>query len=206
MAKGHDCTGLCFLCLQVLPMGWISAVGIMQAVHRRLMKDPVPRGAGLPSSSEIRKTMVLPIHCKSSTKCDWESEQRLIEGWQVYLDNFAALSVTSRSNLKKAQGQLSQWHALARSTWEKWNIPSAKDKSVASSLHAKELGCEIDGERGTLGPTCKRRLDAIMMSLFIISSDQPHRMWLAVVAERWNFCFQFRRPVSSVCCQVWRAI
>ena len=81
------------------------------------------------------------------------STQRLMEGWQVYLDNFAALSVTSRKNLSKAQGQLSQWHALARSTWEKWNIPSAKDKSVASSLHAKELGCEIDGERGTLGPT-----------------------------------------------------
>ena len=95
---------------------------------------------------------------------------------------------------------------MARSTWEKWNIPSAKDKSVASSLHAKELVCEIDGERWTLGPTCKHRLDAIAMSLYFIGTDQPHRMWLAVVAGRWNFCFQFRRPVISIFFQVWRAI
>ena len=61
---------------------------------------------GCPAHPRSEKTTVLPTQCKSGNLCDWESDQRLMEGWQVYLDNFTSLSVTSRANLSKAQGQL----------------------------------------------------------------------------------------------------
>ena len=90
--------------------------------------------------------------------------------------------------------------------WEAWNIPSAADKSVTNAYEAKELGCYVDGRAGTLGTTTQRRLDAIALSLFLISCKSPHQLWLAVVAGRWNYCLQFRRALSSVFYLVWQAI
>ena len=85
-------------------MGRKSAVGIMQAVHRNLMRVDKPMGAGLPPSGEIRKTAVLPT----------SSDQRMKEAWQVYLHNFFSLEVLSSSTLTKALGQLCKWHHAAR--------------------------------------------------------------------------------------------
>ena len=175
-------SGLPYLCFRVLPMGWTSAVGVMQAVHRNLMRMEKPLGAGLPGSGEIRKTAVLPT----------SQDQRTKEGWQVYLDNYFSLEVHSAKSLKKALGQLSRWHQAARECWKAHNIPSARDKSVASHLEAKELGCLIDGLRGTLSTTIQRRLDAITVTLHLIGARQPHRMWLAVCAGQWNFVLQVR--------------
>ena len=102
-------------------MGWLSAVGIMQAVHRRLIGTELPGGAQLTGSTEIRKTAVLPT----------SEDQRLKAGWQVYLDNFATAEVVKRHDFLKAEGQLSAWHKAARACWSRYNIPSAQDKGPA---------------------------------------------------------------------------
>ena len=91
-SKGLDCSGLGYLCLITLPMGWASATGVMQAVHRAiLVHHPHPRRA-LPTASEIRKSSVLPTG----------PDQRFHSGWQVYLDNFASLNVVKEASLRKA--------------------------------------------------------------------------------------------------------
>ena len=74
-----------------------------------------------------------------------------------------------------------------RESWEAWNIPSAKDKSVPTAFEAKELGCFVDGWAGTVGTTVQRRLDAIALAIFLVVVREPHRTWLAVGAGRWNF-------------------
>lgn len=56
LSRGHDTQGEGYMCLQVLPMGWASAMGVMQAVHRKIMLDTAPKGGGLPSAAGIRKT------------------------------------------------------------------------------------------------------------------------------------------------------
>ena len=53
---GREADGEGYLCVRVLPMGWISAVGIMQAIHRGLMLQEPPFGAGLKPGEEIKKT------------------------------------------------------------------------------------------------------------------------------------------------------
>ena len=151
----------------------------MQAIHRRLMTMPKPLGAGLPTANEIRKSSVLPT----------TEDQRLAAAWQVYFDNLAMVEVEAMKNLPLLEGAMSDWHQAARSAWEKWGIPSAKDKSVAQNLKAKELGCFIDGDHGLLGTDTGRRVSVIMVTLFLIGCPNPHRLWLALVAGRWNFCF-----------------
>ena len=100
------------------------------------------------------------------------------------------LSVETIGSLVKDQDHVHRWHEAARAAWEAWSIPSAADKSVSSSVNATELGCEIDGKRGVLGATRDRRLQVIAMTLHLIGADRPHRLWLAICAGRWNFCFQ----------------
>ena len=196
MAGGACTSGLGYLVLQVLPMGWKSAVGIMQAVHRRLLASSLAKGSRLPSGEEIRKTAPMPP----------SEDQRTLRGWQVYLDNYASFIIARIREAEAMEGQASEWHAKARAAWEMWNIPSATDKSVANAFTAKELGCHIDGRAGTLGTTVQRRLDAIALTLFLVSCRNPHRMWLAVASGRWSFIFQFRRAASSCFHLVWRAI
>ena len=79
-AKGipEDTPG--YLYLHVLHMGWFSAVGIMQAIHRNLLGTRLAGGAHLPEYAEVRKTAVMPT----------SDSQRFLAAWQVYLDNFAS--------------------------------------------------------------------------------------------------------------------
>ena len=184
MAGQTSTSGRGYLVLQVLPMGWKSAVGIMQSVHRRILASSLAGSNRLPSPAEIRKTAALPA----------SADQRTQAAWQVYLDNYASFLIARIRRAQELEGKASQWHRSARAAWEAWNIPSAQDKSVANAYTAQELGCYVDGWNGTLGTTAQRRLDAIALSLFILSSPNPHRMWLAITAGRWNFILQFRRP------------
>ena len=196
MAKGNDCKGRGYLVLQVLPMGWKSAVGIMQAVHRMILASSLAGPNRLPTPAEIRKTVPMPS----------SADQRTQKAWQVYLDNYASFLIALLREAEKLEGQASDWHKAARASWEAWNIPSAADKSVANAFEAKELGCFVDGYAGTLGTTIQRRLDAIAIALFLICVRNPHRMWLALGAGRWNFILQFRRVLSCSFYAVWRAI
>ena len=150
----------------------------------------------LSSSAEIRKTLPMPT----------SADQRTLKAWQVYLDNYASVMIVKLREAAKLEGQASEWHTKTRAVWEAWNIPSATDKSVANAYQAKELGCFVGGQAGTIGTTVQRRLDAIAIGLFLISARNPHKMWLALGAGRWSFILQFRRALSSTFYKVWRAI
>ena len=185
-----------YLVLQVLPMGWKSAVGIMQAVHRRLLSSHLAGRSRLPTTAEIRKTMPMPT----------SKDQRTDRARRVYVYNYASLSIEKIREALKKEGQASEWHRKARQAWEAWKPPSAADKSVANAFEAKELGCFVDGWNGTLGTTIQRRLDAIAIALFMICIPRPHRIWLALAAGRLNFILQFRRCLSNNFYEVWRFI
>ena len=108
-------------------------------------------------SSEVTETRLLPT----------SASQRLTEAWHVYLDNYAQMVIRQRCAHARATAEISKWHAAVRAAWDRWGIPSAREKSVVISLAAKELGCAIDGQRGTLSTTVSRRKQAIGLSLFL---------------------------------------
>ena len=66
---------LCSLCP---PMGWISAVGVCQHLHRRLLLASTSRGAGLPPLREARKDRPFP----------GSGDHPQVSWWQTYIDNF----------------------------------------------------------------------------------------------------------------------
>lgn len=64
---------------RVLPMGWSSSVGIMQAISREVLLS-----RGLPEDREIRRGVKPPPWFTQAASAATESRA----WWQVYLDNF----------------------------------------------------------------------------------------------------------------------
>ena len=70
---------LCWVACSVLPMGWLSAVGICQHLHKRMLQLPLKaQGAALPKDKEVRKDRPLPL----------DPDGRLRRFYQVHIDNF----------------------------------------------------------------------------------------------------------------------
>eukprot|EP00435_Cladocopium_sp_Y103_P046347 s1615_g13.t1 len=70
---------------KVLPMGWASAVGVLQHAHRRLaLRSPLSGGAGLLAPCEIRRDAVFP---------DLELERSM---WSLYLDDTTLVEMLDR--------------------------------------------------------------------------------------------------------------
>lgn len=58
---GQQGDGLVHIGLTVLPMGWHSAVGLMQAAHREIaLRSQVRGGAGLLEKCEIKQNAEFP--------------------------------------------------------------------------------------------------------------------------------------------------
>lgn len=104
------------------------------------------------------------------------------------------------------EGQISAWHRRAETAWEKHSLPSANDRLVVNVYEAKKLGARIDGDEGTLATTIQRQLDALALSMYSSAVPRPHRMWLDVSAQMWNFVLQFRRPASCCLYKTWQTI
>ena len=134
-----------------LPMGWRSAVGIMQGISRNVLLQ-----SQLPASSEIRKDRVVPkwmIECwRKGGSNGW---------WQVYLDNFISTEVRGNKDgagAGKVHFERSQW------AWDSAGILCAADKNVEEAV----LGAELDGHFGKLSGGSLRLLKACQSSLSFI--------------------------------------
>ena len=82
--------------MSVLPMGWKSAVGVMQAIHRGVLLSGGGFGGKLPGTAELKKTAPLPT----------SADQRCKEAWEVYLDNFAMAEVANKRKVEKLRSIL----------------------------------------------------------------------------------------------------
>ena len=77
-------------------MGWRSAVGIVQYLHRRLCLNADPAGAGLNPKLELRRNVIAPGDCTGRHR-QW---------WQVYCDNFDAGAAASTQELELKRQEL----------------------------------------------------------------------------------------------------
>lgn len=104
---------------RVLPMGWASAVGILQRAHRRLaLRNPLSGGAGLLGSCEIRRDSVFP---------DLEVEESL---WSLYLDEASLLEIMDRKLAQELKGQPPEEQQRLRKAYAQWGKPISLEKAA----------------------------------------------------------------------------
>ena len=75
---GSDSSRLIRLALAVIPMGWLSAVGVIQHLHRNIISSGRRHHGGLDPDAELVRGKPFPVTLDSFTRW-W---------WKVYVDNF----------------------------------------------------------------------------------------------------------------------
>ena len=184
-----------YLACCVIPMGWSSAVSIMQEIAERLTSI-----AKLPSTHQVRRTAPLPPWIVGVLDASTR-EQRA--WYHVYLDNFCAMEKIAKPT-RGEQGDF--FHRSIETAWESSGVLSSAKKKVVRSSEVQELGAHIHGEKGTLGPTPERLLKLVQITLAVIGQVRLKVKWIQVVVGRWVHIMSFRRPGMVIFDKVWHFI
>lgn len=153
-AKGED-IGLragvlyCLAC-KVLPMGWASAVSVMQEVSQALLNH-----GGLPRGEQVLRTKPLPTWLTEVLKAARVTSR----GWyHVYLDNFFSGECLGAGD---AGGRARELHSLAEAAWNSAGVLSSEKKKVVEAEAVQELGAMFDSEARLLGASAERLVKLI---------------------------------------------
>ena len=190
-----DCSEI-FLAATVMPMGWLSAVGILQHAHRRLATLTSP--TGLPLQAEIRRDAPLPQ----------VSLQAFQEFWHLYLDDSTFLEwVSQESDCKNSPAwRPSHFQEILHRVYRTWNIPWSEQKSIMREGRATRLGVELDGEEGLLGVHVEKRLELFQLAMHLLGSETISRKAMQIFLGKMVHLMQFRRPAFSFVHALWRRV
>ncbi|CAK9113205.1 unnamed protein product, partial [Durusdinium trenchii] len=142
------------LCAKVLPMGWNSAVGVMEEAAENLLRD-----IGLPERQSINRVQLLPAGFVE------KMSQEDVEGspfWHIYLDNYAS-GQRVRGEVECSLG--GELHTKAEEGWNARGILTAPQKSVHRATVTTELGAYVQGERGWIGVDPNRLEKTLKLSI-----------------------------------------
>ena len=182
------------LACKVLPMGWTSAVGVMQEIAERVL-----HAGGVPEKQQIIRGRPIPEWMVNVCQEAQKSEK---VWWHVYLDNYASGEKVATG--KEAQGRNLQM--LVEDLWEAAGIVSSKSKVVSEEGSATELGAFIGGHGNWIGAGPERLLKLAKSTLWILSRQQISKKVLQITMGRWVFAMQFRRPFMSHYERAWQII
>ena len=70
----------------------------------------------------------------------------------------------------------------------------------------QELGAQVDGVKGTLGPSPERLLKLVQSTLVVLAKGRLRKKWVQVIAGRWVHCMVFRRPAMAALDYTWMFI
>ena len=183
-----------YLSCAVLPMGWSSAVGVMQEIAESVLLQ-----GGVDDQGQIHKTCPLPSWMINSTS---EGMRQGRPWWHVYLDNFAG-------GAKVVEGQpkeLIELQRTAEALWGEAGIVVSTDKSVVAAESGVELGAFIGGSGQWIGASCERMIKIIKSTLWLIHQPSISKKKLQIMMGRWCFALQFRRPGMCQFDAVWAYI
>eukprot|EP00435_Cladocopium_sp_Y103_P030320 s1304_g7.t1 len=187
-------SGTTLVGLTVLPMGWASAVAVMQNAHRQLaLRSDLRMGAGLLAKAEIRKDAVFP----SLEECP---------AWTIYLDDTTIIEKVAKGVSDQLMGLPAEEQQRLRRVYEWWGIPTNAGKALERVKCAERLGALLDGERGLLRVTTKRSLDLLSLGAWLRSQGRFATKALQIYAGKAVHVLQFRRCLFAVMQEIFTEI
>ena len=170
--------GEVYISLKTIPMGWLSAVGVVQSAIRFLAFEI----AGLPQEKEVRKWREMP------------SEEKFL----LYLDSVDQLRVVSKTMAKVLEGQPSQEHEAFSSGCDRMGLPRNQSKALAGALHGSLQGGELRSETGIFMLQPEKMQMNIAMAYFMLTQEKWAMRETTGLVGRLVFAAAFRRPLLAV--------
>lgn len=183
------------LACNVLPMGWLSSVAIMQEISERILHT-----RGLDLASQLVRNRPLPAWMVGLVDMAKKEDR---SWWHVYLDNFAAGQIVSAEQQGLSGGML---HEMAEHAWQTAGVLSSEKKRKSAIREAEELGAFIDGAGQYLGGSPTRFLKLLHGTLWMIDQPLLSKKIVQILAGRWIHVMQFRRPTMSFLDKTWTFI
>ena len=100
--------------MKVIPMGWPSAVGIVQRMHRRVATEVLKQPARLAQSQELRRDAPFPL--KEDEGHRWY--------WSMYVDDSEVTEFVKDDVARNLIGTVSGHQAALRRALEAVKFPS----------------------------------------------------------------------------------
>ncbi len=179
---GLDTDDLCFVSLRTVPMGWISAVGVVQAAIRTLAFDM----AKIPLDKEVQKWKTLP-----------EGDRYLL-----YLDSVDQLRPVSKAMARIVSGEASEEHQRFEEACHKMGLPRNESKRLAGALEGTLQGGELRSKEGIFSLQLTKLRQDVGMALVLASLRRWPRRETSGVIGRMVFAGAFRRPLLASLSQV----
>jgi len=182
----------------VVPVGWISACGIVQQVHRNLLLMPRALSAALPADAEITRDNPLPPPLVGA--CEPAACRR---AWQVYIDNLDVIEV--QSMLADLPPERADWIKTALATYAHHGVPVSDDKEEVRGVQVKALGTAVVGNAPWL--LCPADALATAWDLALECLARPcTKHDLQIVLGKLVRVLLWRRPLMAVLDASWTCL
>ena len=166
--------------LSVAPMGWHSAVGLVQEAVRCLVFEK----SKVPKTRSIEKGLALP-----------EGKNLAV----VYLDNFDESTILKKfsQELEESKGTMTESHQRFIRVCDKEGLPRNASKQLVGALSGGMQGGEFDGEAGVLKVGSDKLRSFLQITLALLASKK----WSEFNLRHWQGregCFLCSFPKASV--------
>ena len=179
----------------VLPMGWSSAVGVMQHAHRRLALNSPLSGAGLLGDLEIRRDSVFPL-----VETDGGA------AWSLYLDDTSILEILEKKVAAELEGKRPPEQDQLRKAYTHWGIPYSVEKALSRAKTGEKLGAVIHGDLGQLRAASRRAAESISLGSWLCEKIMVPKKAAQIYAGKEVHTLQFRRPLFCIFDYLWKGI
>ena len=186
---GRPDLGMVRPALQVVPMGWKSAVTLVQAAVRNIVYERV----GVPRETSVRKDQEIP-------QGDFLSV--------VYLDNYDEIRI-----LKKVQAELEEVDRAPTATHQRFNevcgelgLPLNLGKQLIRAWSGAMQGGEFDGRAGVLKLGRDKLESFTGMTLALLRQSLVGEFALRHWVGKAAFAAAFRRPLFAVLQEIFGVI
>ncbi|CAK0838916.1 unnamed protein product [Prorocentrum cordatum] len=186
--------GTTHICLRVIGMGWISAVGVTTHLHRNMLRRSASVPRGLPPSQEITRRRRLPFSV----------EKPRPPAWMVYIDNLEVAEVVSKSEAATLRGTVPELISEARACYAAAGSPGSPSKDIHRVPRATTLGELIDGVEGVRRPPAGYLIEMASLALWTLSKKRASVRLVRILLGRWVRVHCFRRPLAASFAYAWK--
>lgn len=200
-----------WVAVAVLPMGWLSAVGVIQHVHRRILLPALPGAADLDPAAEVRRGLPFPLakHLREvfsggapGAVPAW-MEDLPSWFWSVYVDDFELTEVLKAHDAYARVGTVPPEVEAVRRAYGIHKLVRETDKAVTRHFQCDRKGLAVDGERGRSMPAAVRQVTHLCLTAWVIEHAACARVFLQGALGRLCADFLVRRHAFLALDRVW---
>ena len=175
--------------LSVVPMGWHSAVGLVQEAVRCLVFEK----SKVPKTRSIEKGLALPAGKNLAV---------------VYLDNFDEITILKKfsQEMEESKGTMTESHQRFIRVCDKEGLPRNASKQLVGALSGGMQGGEFDGEAGVLKVGSDKLRSFLQITLALLASKKWSEFNLRHWAGKAAFCAAFRRLLFSNMFEIFKLV